>query len=65
MEETIIKLKAATALIQHMVSTDEEVKYNDYALLFISRQLYECIDALEAYNKSSVDFGGNSSQSLA
>lgn len=32
MEESLFKIKAATALLQNMVSTEEEVKYNDLAL---------------------------------
>ncbi|MBO5031677.1 MAG: hypothetical protein J6D08_07300 [Lachnospiraceae bacterium] len=47
MQETIDKIKAAAAMVQNMVSTDDEVIYNDYALLFIARLLYESIDELE------------------
>mgnify|MGYP003480709546 FL=1 len=47
MEESIIKLKAAAALLQNMVSTEEEVRYNDLALFYIARLLYEGIDELE------------------
>ena len=57
MEESIIKLKAAAALLQNMVSTEEEVRYNDLALFYIARLLYEGIDELEglsdALNKVS------------
>lgn len=57
MEESIIKLKAAVALLQHMVSTEEEVRYNDLALFYIAKLLYEGIDELEglsdALNKVS------------
>ena len=47
MEESIIKLKAAAALLQNMVSTEEEVRYNDLALFYIAKMLYEGIDELE------------------
>ena len=50
MEESIIKLKAAAALLQHMVSTEEEVRYNDLALFYIARLLYEGIDELEEFS---------------
>lgn len=46
MEESIIKLKAAAALLQNMVSTEEEVRYNDLALFYIAKLLYEGIDEL-------------------
>ena len=47
MEESIFKLKAVAALLQNMVSTEEEVKYNDLALFYIAKLLYEGIDELE------------------
>ena len=50
MEESIIKLKAAAALLQNMVSTEEEVRYNDLALFYIARLLYEGIDELEEFS---------------
>ena len=50
MEESIIKLKAAAALLQTMVSTEEEVRYNDLALFYIARLLYEGIDELEEFS---------------
>ena len=46
MEESIIKLKAAAALLQNMVSTEEDVRYNDLALFYIAKLLYEGIDEL-------------------
>lgn len=49
MEESIIKLKAAAALLQNMVSTEEEVRYNDLALFYIAKLLYEGIDELESF----------------
>ena len=49
MEESIFKLKAAAALLQNMVSTEEEVRYNDLALFFISKMLYESIDEIESF----------------
>lgn len=49
MEESIIKLKAAAALLQNMVSTEEEVRYNDLALFYIAKLLYEGIDELEVF----------------
>ena len=36
MEDTIFKIKAATALLQNMVSTEEEIRYNDLALFYIA-----------------------------
>ena len=50
MEESIIKLKAAAALLQNMVSTEEEVRYNDLALFYIAKMLYEGIDELEEFS---------------
>ena len=50
MEESIFKLKAAAALLQNMVSTEEEVRYNDLALFYIARLLYEGIDELEEFS---------------
>ena len=50
MEESIIKFKAAAALLQNMVSTEEEVRYNDLALFYIARLLYEGIDELEEFS---------------
>ncbi len=49
MEESIFKLKAAAALLQNMVSTEEEVRYNDLALYFIAKMLYEVIDEIESF----------------
>ena len=49
MEESIFKIKAATALLQNMVSTEEEVRYNDLALFFIAKMLYEGIDEIESF----------------
>ena len=48
MEESIFKIKAAAALLQNMVSTEEEVRYNDLALYFIAKILYEGIDEIES-----------------
>ena len=31
MEESIFKIKTAAALLQNMVSTEEEIRYNDLA----------------------------------
>lgn len=50
MEESIFKLKAVAALLQNMVSTEEEVRYNDLALFYIARLLYEGIDELEEFS---------------
>lgn len=50
MEESIFKLKAAAALLQNMVSTEEEVMYNDLALFYIAKLLYEGIDELEEFS---------------
>ena len=47
MEESLFKIKAAAALLQNMVSTEEEVRYNDLALFYIAKMLYEGIDELE------------------
>ena len=47
MEESLFKIKAAAALLQNMVSTEEEVRYNDLALFYIAKLLYEGIDELE------------------
>ena len=47
MEESIFKIKAAAALLQNMVSTEEEIRYNDLALFYIAKMLYEGIDELE------------------
>lgn len=49
MQESIDKIKGAAAIIQNMVSTDEEVVYNDLALFFTAKLLYEAIDELEEY----------------
>ena len=48
MEESIFKIKAAAALLQNMVSTEEELRYNDLALYFIAKMLYEGIDEIES-----------------
>ena len=48
MEESLFKIKAATALLQNMVSTEEEVKYNERALFYIAKMLYEGIDEIES-----------------
>lgn len=48
MEESIFKIKAAAALLQNMVSTEEEVRYNDLALYFIAKMMYEGIDEIES-----------------
>ena len=50
MDESIFKLKAAAALLQNMVSTEEEVRYNDLALFYIARLLYEGIDELVEFS---------------
>ena len=49
MEESLFKIKAATAMLQNMVSTQEEVKYNDLALFYIAKMLYEGIDEIESF----------------
>ena len=49
MEESLFKIKAATAMLQKMVSTEEEVKYNDLALFYIAKMLYEGIDEIESF----------------
>ena len=49
MEESLFKIKAAAALLQNMVSTEEEVRYNDLALFFIAKMLYEGIDEIESF----------------
>ena len=49
MEESIFKLKAAAALLQNMVSTEEEVRYNDLALFYIAKMLYEGINEIESF----------------
>ena len=49
MQESIDKVKGAAAIIQNMVSTDEEVVYNDLALFFTAKLLYEGIDELEEF----------------
>lgn len=33
--------------MQNMVSTEEEVRYNDLALFYIAKMLYDGIDELE------------------
>ena len=56
MEESIFKIKAATALLQNMVSTEEEIRYNDLTLFYIAKMLYEGIDELErCYKKKKND----------
>lgn len=50
MEESIFKLKASAALLQNMVSTEEEVRYIDLALFYIAKLLYEGIDELEEFS---------------
>ena len=50
MEESIFKLKASAALLKNMVSTEEEVRYNDLALFYIAKLLYEGIDELEEFS---------------
>ena len=50
MEESIFKLKASAALLQNMVSTEEEVRYNDLALFYIAKLLYEGMDELEEFS---------------
>ena len=50
MEESIFRLKAAAALLQNMVSTEEEVRYNDLALFYIAKLLYEGIDELVEFS---------------
>ena len=49
MEESLFKIKAATAMLKNMVSTEEEVKYNDLALFYIAKMLYEGIDEIESF----------------
>ena len=49
MEESLFKIKAATSMLQNMVSTEEEVKYNDLALFYIAKMLYEGIDEIESF----------------
>ena len=49
MEESLFKIKAAAALLQNMVSTEEEVRYNDLALYFIAKMLYKGIDEIESF----------------
>lgn len=55
MQESIDKIKGAAAIIQNMVSTDEEVIYNDLALFFTAKLLYEAIDELEEFLSKQKD----------
>ncbi|MFW5650677.1 MAG: hypothetical protein ACOCNC_04710 [Acetivibrio ethanolgignens] len=55
MQESIDKVKGAVAIIQNMVSTDEEVVYNDLALFFTAKLLYEAIDELEEFLSKQKD----------
>ena len=55
MQESIDKIKGAAAIIQNMVSTDEEVVYNDLALFFTAKLLYEAIDELEEFLSKQKD----------
>ena len=55
MQESIDKIKCAAALIQNMVSTDEEVVYNDLALFCTAKLLYEAIDELEEFLSKEKD----------
>ena len=48
MEESLFKIKAENELIQNMVRTEEEVKYNDLGLFYIAKMLYEGIDEIES-----------------
>lgn len=56
MQESIDKVKGAAAIIQNMVSTDEEVIYNDLALFFTAKLLYEAIDELEEFLSKQKDW---------
>lgn len=56
MQESIDKIKGAAAIIQNMVSTDEEVVYNDLALFFTAKLLYEAIDELEEFLSKQKDW---------
>lgn len=56
MQESIDKVKGAAAIIQNMVSTDEEVVYNDLALFFTAKLLYEAIDELEEFLSKQKDW---------
>lgn len=55
MQESIDKIKGAAAIIQNMVRTDEEVVYNDLALFFTAKLLYEAIDELEEFLSKQKD----------
>ena len=55
MQESIDKVKGAAAIIQNMVSTNEEVVYNDLALFFTAKLLYEAIDELEEFLSKQKD----------
>ena len=48
MEEALFKIKGAAALLQNMVSTEEEEKYNDLALFYIAKMLYDGVDEIES-----------------
>ena len=56
MQESIDKVTGAAAIIQNMVSTDEEVVYNDLALFFTAKLLYEAIDELEEFLSKQKDW---------
>ena len=56
MQESVDKIKGAAAIIQNMVSTDEEVVYNDLALFFTAKLLYEAIDELEEFLSKQKDW---------
>ena len=55
-QESVDKIKGAAAIIQNMVSTDEEVVYNDLALFFTAKLLYEAIDELEEFLSKQKDW---------
>ena len=55
MQYSVDKINGAVAIIHYFVSTDEEVGYNDLALFFTAKLLYEAIDALEEFLSKQKD----------
>lgn len=45
-EEIIIKMRGIASILKHMSYVEDDVKDKDYALEFLSKELFECSESL-------------------
>lgn len=47
MEEVILKMKGIAAVLEHMSSSTDNVRWNNEAIMMLNEELESCIEELE------------------